>query len=154
MKLEYNHKYDSIINLEHYKSKKHPPMSLYARSAQFAPFAALTGYEEAVAETAREVENKIELDEELKEILDSKIQILSEQIKKKPEVVFTYFVSDLTKDGGAYINITGIVKKIDSYTQTIILEDKTEIQIPDIIDISGEVFRICEYEIDREIKIY
>ena len=144
MKLEYNHKYDSIINLEHYKSKKHPPMSLYARSAQFAPFAALTGYEEAVVETAREVENKVELDEELKAILDSKIQILSEQIKKKPEVVFTYFVSDLTKDGGAYINITGIIKKIDSYTQTIILEDKTEIPISDIIDISGEVFRICE----------
>ena len=55
MKLEINHKYDSIINLEHYKSKKHPPMSLYARSAQFAPFAALTGYEEAVLETSREV---------------------------------------------------------------------------------------------------
>ena len=146
MKLEYNHKYDSIINLEHYKSKKHPPMSLYARSAQFAPFAALTGYEEAVVEIAREVGERIEIDEELKAILDSKIQILSEQIKKKPEVVFTYFVSDLTKDGGAYINITGIVKKIDSFSQTIILEDKTEIRINDIIDISGEVFRICEYD--------
>ena len=146
MKLEYNHKYDSIINLEHYKSKKHPPMSLYARSAQFAPFAALTGYGEAVSETAREVENEVELDEELKAILDSKIQILSEQIKKKPEVVFTYFVSDLTKDGGAYINITGIVKKIDSFSQTIILEDKTEIRINDIIDISGDIFKICEYD--------
>ena len=144
MKLEYNHKYDSIINLEHYKSKKHPPMSLYARSAQFAPFAALTGYEEAVSETAREVENEVELDEELKAILDSKIQILSEQIKKKPEVVFTYFVSDLTKDGGAYISVTGIVNKIDSLSQTIILEDKTEIPIFDIIDISGEVFKILK----------
>ena len=144
MKLEYNHKYDSIINLEHYKSKKHPPMSLYARSAQFAPFAALTGYEEAVVEIAREVGERIEIDEELKSILDSKIQILSEQIKKKPEVVFTYFVSDLTKDGGAYISVTGIVKKIDSLSQTIILEDRTEIPIVDIIDISGEVFRICE----------
>ena len=144
MKLEYNHKYDSIINLEHHKSKKHPLMSLYARSAQFAPFAALTGYEEAVVETAREVGERIEIDEELKAILDGKIQMLLEQIKKKPEVVFTYFVSDLTKDGGAYINITGIIKKIDIYTQTIILEDKTEIPISDIIDISGEVFRICE----------
>lgn len=60
MKLEINHKYDSIINLEHYKSKNHPPMSLYARSAQFAPFAALTGYEEAVIETAREVDRRME----------------------------------------------------------------------------------------------
>ena len=144
MKLEYNHKYDSIIKLEHHRAKKHPPMSLYARSAQFAPFAALTGYEEAVVETAREVGERIEIDEELKAILDGKIQMLLEQIKKKPEVVFTYFVSDLTKDGGAYINITGIIKKIDIYTQTIILEDKTEIPISDIIDISGEVFRICE----------
>lgn len=144
MKLEINHKYDSIINLEHYKSKKHPPMSLYARSAQFAPFAALTGYEEAVLETSREVDKRIELDEELKSILDSKIQMLSEQIKKKHEVVFTYFVPDLNKDGGAYISVTGVIKKIDSYKKIIVLEDKTEIPIAEIIDISGDVFKICE----------
>ena len=76
MKLEYSNKYVDIINMEHYKSKKHPPMSLYARSAQFAPFAALTGYEEAVTETAREVGERIDVDEELKNILDSKIQLL------------------------------------------------------------------------------
>ena len=140
MKLEYNHKYDSIINLEHYKSKKHSPMSLYARSAQFAPFAALTGYEEAVIEIAREVGERIEIDDELKSILDGKIQILMEQIKKKPEVVFTYFIPDLIKYGGKYISITGIIKKLDSNKQIIILEDKTEIKINDIIDISGEIF--------------
>ena len=144
MKLETNHKYDSIINLDHYKSKKYPPMSLYARSAQFAPFAALTGYEEAVLETSRAVDRRIELDEELKAILDSKIQMLSEQIKKKHEVIFTYFVPDLTKDGGAYISVTGVIKKIDSYKQIIILEDKAEIPISEIIDISGDVFKICE----------
>ena len=65
MKLEYSHKYDDIINMEHHKSKKHPPMSLYARSAQFAPFAALTGYEDAVTETAREVGERIDIDDEL-----------------------------------------------------------------------------------------
>lgn len=144
MKLEINHKYDSIINLEHYKSKKHPPMSLYARSAQFAPFAALTGYEEAVLETSREVDKRIELDEELKSILDSKIQMLSKQIKKKHEVVLTYFVPDLNKYGGAYISVTGVIKKIDSYKKIIVLEDKTEIPIAEIIDISGDVFKICE----------
>ena len=113
MKLKYEHNYDEIINLPHHVSKKHPPMSLYARSAQFAPFAALTGYEDAVRETAREVGERIEIDDELKNILDGKIQILTEQIKKKPEVIFTYFIPDLTKDGGAYVSVTGIVKKID-----------------------------------------
>ena len=144
MKIKYDHQYDNIINMIHHKSKKHPPMSLYARSAQFAPFAALTGYEEAVFETAREVGNRIEIDEELKSILDGKIQILLEKVKKKPEVVFTYFIPDLIKDGGKYISVTGIIKKIDTYNQTIILEDKTEILINDIIDISGDVFKLYE----------
>ena len=144
MNMKYDHKYDDIISMEHHKSKKHPPMSLYARSAQFAPFAALTGYEDAVRETAREVGDRIEIDDELKNILDGKIQILIEQIKKKPEVIFTYFVPDLTKEGGAYISVMGIVKKIDTYNQKIILEDKTEIPINEIIDISGEIFRVYE----------
>ena len=144
MNMSYNHEYDDIINLEHHKSKKHPPMSLYARSAQFAPFAALTGYEEAVTETARDVTKRIDIDEELKNILDSKIQILSEKIKNKPEVVFTYFIPDLTKDGGKYINVTGVIKKIDLFNQNIILEDKTEIPINEIIDISGEIFKILD----------
>ena len=119
-------------------------MSLYARSAQFASFAALTGYEDAVRETAREVMERIEIDDELKNILDGKIQLLSEQINKKPEVIFTYFIPDLTKDGGIYISVAGVVKKIDTYNQNIILEDKTEIPINDILDISGEVFKIYE----------
>ncbi len=144
MKLQYDHQYDDIINMKHHKSKKHPPMSLYARSAQFAPFAALTGYEDAVRETAREVGNRVEIDDEFKKILDEKIQILTEQIKKKPEVIFTYFIPDFKKEGGAYVSVTGIVKKIDVYSQNIILEDKTEIPINDIIDISGEIFKIFE----------
>ena len=142
--MKYDRQYDDIINLPHHISKKHPPMSLYARSAQFAPFAALTGYEEAVTETAREVGKRIDIDDELKNILDSKIQLLSEQIKNKNEIVFTYFIPDLTKDGGAYINATGIIKKIDTIKQIIILEDKTEIPINEIIDISGDIFKIYE----------
>ncbi len=144
MNMKYDHQYDDIINMEHHKSKKHPPMSLYARSAQFAPFAALTGYEDAVRETAREVGERIEIDDELKNILDGKIQILSEQITKKPEVIFTYFVPDLHKEGGAYISIPGVVKKIDTHSQNIILEDRTEIPINDIIDIYSEVFKLYE----------
>ena len=144
MNLKYEHNYDDIINLEHHVSKKHPPMSLYARSAQFAPFAALTGYEDAVKETAREVGDRVDIDEELKCILDSKIQMLLEQIKKRPEVSITYFVHDQKKDGGAYITIDGIVKKIDTYNQCIYFADNTEIPIIDILDISGELFKVFE----------
>ena len=87
--MEYNHKYDDIINMPHHVSKKHPQMSLYARSAQFAPFAALTGYEEAVKETARETEDELDIDDELKAILDDKLQLIIEQKDNKPEVSIT-----------------------------------------------------------------
>ena len=144
MNMKYDNKYDDIINLEYHKSKKHQSMSLYARSAQFAPFSTLTGYEETVSETAREVGKRIDIDEELRNILDRKIQILSKQISKKPEVTFTYFIPDLIKDGGKYINVTGFIKKIDMFNQNIILEDKTEIPINEIIDISGKIFKILD----------
>lgn len=138
----YDRKYDDIINLPHHVSKKHPQMSLYARSAQFAPFAALTGYEEAIKETARETSARIEIDEEMKSVLDSKIQILLEKISLKPELSITYFIPDFSKDGGQYITTEGIIKKIDMYNQYIYLEDSTEIPINEIIDISGDVFKL------------
>ena len=144
MKLKYDRQYDDIINLPHHISKKHPQMSLYARSAQFAPFAALTGYEDAVRETARETCEQIDIDEELKNILDSKIQLLIEQINLKPEVSITYFLHDLKKEGGVYNVVNGIINKIDTYKQCIYLVDKTEIPIKDIIDISSNIFKLYE----------
>ena len=140
--MKYEHNYDDIINLPHYKSKRHPPMSLYARSAQFAPFAALTGYEDAVKETARNTNERIEIDDELKVILDSKLQILNENINKKKEIIFTYFVPDMKKEGGEYVTVIGIVKKIDNINRVIVLADKKEIPIDEIIDISGDLFKI------------
>ena len=131
-------KYDDIINLPHHVSKKYPQMSIDSRSAQFAPFAALTGYNDVVKETARLTSKRIELDEEQKVILDSKLQIILKELQSKPKVIFTYFIPDSRKDGGKYITVTGIVKKIDEYKQMIILEDKTEISIPEIIDIKIE----------------
>lgn len=142
--MKYDHSYDDIINLSHHVSKKHPPMSLYARSAQFAPFAALTGYEDAVRETARETNERIEIDDELKLILDGKIQILLEKIKVKPEVTFTYFIPDLRKDGGSYVTVEGIIKKIDMFEQKIYLADNTEIPINEVIDISSDIFKKYE----------
>ena len=133
-------KYDDIIKLSHHISKKHPKMSMEDRAAQFAPFAALVGYEDAVEETARITTKRIELNEEERNALDIKLQMLNEQIRIQiyPNVVIMYFVPDLKKDGGKYIKISGTVKKIDEYKQLMILDDKTEIPISEIISVNGE----------------
>ena len=114
--------YDDIINLKRPISK-HPKMSLYQRSAQFAPFAALTGYEGQVKETARLTDRRIELDEEMKLILDLKIQVIKEMLSDNPEVEITYFIPDTRKDGGKYETIINNVKKIDSYNEHIIMKN-------------------------------
>ena len=130
-----SNKYDDIINLPHHISKKHPQMTLEARAAQFAPFSALTGYDDEVKETARLTNRRIELDDEAKSILDNKIQIILEQISQRPTVSITYFIPDTRKAGGEYVTITGIIKKVDGYNQVIVLENRTEIPINEIIDI-------------------
>ena len=129
--------YEDIINLPHHISQKHPQMSLEARSAQFAPFAALTGYEEVVKETERITVEKIELDEEEKSILNEQIQYILSNIDKKIKVCIKYFVPDIKKDGGQYIIIKGIVSKIDKYKQIIVVNN-IEINIKDIIKIEME----------------
>ena len=131
--------YSDIINLSRPVSKR-PRMSLEQRSAQFAPFAALTGYEGQVKETARLTDKRIELNEELKEILDLKIQLIREKIKEQPDVTITYFIPDDKKQGGKYKTVTNSVKKIDTYKNEIILIDGTTIAIDEIIDISNEIY--------------
>ena len=128
-------KYDDIINLPHYEPKTHPRMSMYARAAQFAPFAALTGYEDSVRETARLTDDRLDLDDEVKAILDAKLQEIQENISNKPQVTITYFVADTRKDGGKYVTVTGNIKKIDEYKQVLVLEDQNEIPINDVIEI-------------------
>ena len=130
-----NNKYEDIINLKRTISKKHPPMPLEERAAQFAPFAALTGYEETITETAREVDKRIELDEEAQNTINRKIQELKQQIVTKPIVSITYFQKDLRKEGGEYITVTEKIRKIDDYKKIIVLENKTEIPIREILDI-------------------
>ena len=140
VKLKNTGKYEDIINLPHHISKKHPQMTMESRAAQFAPFAALVGYEDAVEETARLTTKRIELNEEEKNILDMKLQMLKEQMHVQiyPEISIMYFVPDLKKDGGKYIKISGTIKKIDEYKQLLILDDKTEIPISEIISIVGD----------------
>lgn len=132
-------KYEDIINLSRPISK-HPKMTLYQRSAQFAPFSALTGYEGQVKETARQTYKKIELDEEIKLKLDLKIQIIQEMLHNNPEIEITYYVPDKIKDGGKYETIKNKVKKIDNYNQAIIMQDDLKIDINEIIDIKSDIF--------------
>ena len=134
-------KYDDIINLPHHVSKKHPRMSLEARAAQFAPFAALTGYDEVIRETARFTNKRIEINEEIKAILDEKLLFIKEQIKTRPNISVTYFVPDSKKEGGRYVSLTGKVIKIDEYKQHIILENKIEIPISEIVEITGDILK-------------
>ena len=127
--------YDDIINLPHHISVKHPRLSKEQRAAQFAPFAALTGYGDAIKETARITEDRIELDEEEKKKIDNKILELKNKITEKPKVTITFFVPDIKKSGGEYVTIIGNLKKIDEYNKLLILEDKKKISIKEIIEI-------------------
>lgn len=138
------HKYDDIINLPHHVSSRHPQMSPLDRAAQFSPFAALTGHEAAIKETARLTEEWVELDESSKEMLDERLQMLREHLSRKPEITFTYFKPDEKKDGGAYLTVAGKVKKIKEYEHQILLEDGTVLPIDNLVSIEGELFRGLE----------
>lgn len=129
------HQYDDIINLPHHQSTTRPHMSNYDRAAQFSPFAALTGHEEAIEETARLTDWEMEIDEGVKEQLNEKLQMIEGILSTHPKVTIKYFQPDIRKDGGRYVTISGVVKKIDHYEQVVLLEDGTEILINRIIGI-------------------
>ena len=139
------HKYDAIINLPHPTSKKHPRMSMLNRAAQFSPFAALTGYDAAVRETARLTEQRVELDEYQKAALDERLQIIQDHLKERPEVSLIYFKPDERKAGGAYLTITATVKKIDELEKLVIFHNQTKIPIDEILAIEWELFRHIEF---------
>lgn len=129
-----NGNYDDIINLPHHVSQTHPRMSMIDRAAQFSPFAALTGHGAAIDETARLTDKKIELDESRKEAIDKKLRTVAEY-GDAIEVEVTYFVPDRKKDGGAYVAVAGTVKKIDSVSREITMNDGRVVPIENIYDI-------------------
>lgn len=131
-------KYDDIIDLPHHVSKTRKPMSLYNRAAQFAPFAALTGYDDAIEETARLTETKVELSDELKNDLNQKINFIKNNIKVHPEITIKYFVRDNKKSGGIYKSLTSIIKKVDDFNKCIIFADNTNVYFDDIISITWQ----------------
>ena len=129
-------KYENIINLPHHVSNKHERMSIEARAAQFAPFAALTGYGDEVKETERITVQKIELDEENKKILDNKIRKIISNKNKINMVSMVYFIKDEKKDGGEYVTVNASIKNIDKYRKLIILNNGKLIPIDDILSIN------------------
>ena len=139
-----NGKYDEIMGLPHHVSKTRPQIPMSDRAAQFAPFAALTGYDAAIKETGRLTDERIELDVEALSALDMKYQLLMEALDEAPEVTITYFQPDERKAGGKYVSAVGAVKKIDDFERRITMRDGTRIPTDDVLSIDGELFSSLE----------
>lgn len=133
-------KYDDIINLPHPTSAKHPRMPISDRAAIFSPFAALTGHGDAIRETARLTDRKMELDEDAKAVLDLKQQILADKIDERPEVSVVWFRPDEKKDGGQYVTTTGQLKKVDDIERVLRLTDGTTIPLDDVLELRSDCF--------------
>ena len=128
-----SHEYEDLLHLPHHVSSTHPQMSRMERAAQFAPFAALTGYDDAVKETARQTQPRIELDEYEQAELNHR---LNQALETHSVVRVTYFVPDCRKSGGSYASVIGIIRKIDTLNQLLSLEDGTRFPIMDILQIT------------------
>ena len=133
--------YDDIINLPHHVSATRPLMSMIDRAAQFSPFAALTGYDAAIKETGRLTDEKIELDEDTRTALDIKQAYLIEMIDEQPEISVNYFLPDTRKPGGAYVTVTGNLKRFDEYERLMILTNGKKIPMDDIANIESDLFK-------------
>ena len=141
-----NSKYDSIMELPHHVSRTRPQMPMSDRAAQFAPFAALTGYDSAIRETGRLTDEKIELDEEALTALDMRYQLLTDALEARPEITITFFQADERKEGGAYQTVTGTVKKIDTFERLITMRDGTKIPMDDVLSMEGALFSALEQD--------
>lgn len=130
--------YDDIIDLPHYVSKKRPQMSRRDRAAQFSPFAALTGYEDAVEETARLTDSRLVLTDEQAARLDAAMNIILENIGDSPEISVKFFVKDKLKSGGKYETHRGKIRTFNEYEKKLIFRDGAEIPLNDIYDIKIE----------------
>jgi hypothetical protein len=132
--------YSDIIKLPHYELKNHSRMSIENRSAQFAPFSALSGFSEEVIETARIVDKKKNMTEEERRILDIKLNLVENHFDSYVEVI--YFVPDSKKSGGRYENYKSKIRVIDKSNRIIIFTDKKKIKIDDVIDIKADFIKL------------
>lgn len=127
--------YDDIIHLPHHVSAVRRKMPRIDRAAQFAPFAALTGYDAAVKETARLTDVRGELDDSAKALLNEKLQIIADGIQNGICAEIIYFQPDCKKEGGAYVTAAGVVRKIDTYKKIVVMADGTVVPIGEIFEI-------------------
>ncbi len=132
--------YEDIIDLPHHVSQKHPQMSMLNRAAQFSTFAALTGYDAAIRESARLTERKIELGEDAKEELSERLRYLRDIETEHPIVTLIYFIPDARRDGGEYTSLTAQMKRIDEFSRMVLLMDGRSIPIDDILDVDCKEF--------------
>lgn len=130
--------YEDLVDLPHPVSRKHPPMAMADRAAQFAPFAALTGYDGVIRETARLVNQSVELTESRKLELDAALRMLSECSDFCLRVQIVHFVPDGRKAGGAYIRTVGQVKRVDGSARAVVFTDGSAVDIDTIIEIQLE----------------
>ena len=133
--MEISHEYDDIIDLPHHVSAERPHMPMIDRAAQFKPFAALTGYDAAIVETARLTDAKRELTEEQKEAIGKQLRALQARLKADPQVSVTCFVPDGRKAGGAYRTITGTARKVDETRGILEMRSGAVIAFDDIISL-------------------
>ena len=138
------HKYDDMIGLGHHISKTHPPMARIKRAAQFASFDALTGFGAAIQEAGRETEEKLELSEDMIDMIDARFAVVQQHIKEQPNIAVTYFLPDDKKSGGRYVTVSGNVRMLDGIEHAIIMADRTKIPIEDVRYIEGDLFRLFE----------
>lgn len=131
--------YADIINLKRPHSN-HNHLSIESRASQFSPFAALTGYDSEVKETARITDKRIDIDDGLREMLNAKLNYLNDHIKENPNISITYFVKDHKKEGGKYLTKQGIIKRIDTVNEIIKFNDNASISMNDMINITGDIF--------------
>lgn len=129
------HDYEDIIDMPYHKSEVHQHMSLYDRAAQFSPFAALTGHEDAIEETGRLTVSKADIDESVKEKLDAELIRIIDKIDECPCISVTYYKPDEKKSGGAYITYEGNIRKIDEYARTIVMDNEINILFDDIVEL-------------------
>ncbi len=127
-------KYDDIIDLPHHVSATRPRMSIHDRAAQFMPFAALTGHDGAIRETARLTDRRLDLTEDAIDELNRKLQLLRDTASTGRQVRVTYFLPDPKKDGGAYVEYTGALRRVDDAAGELIFQDGTRIAVEDIVD--------------------
>ena len=130
-------KYEDMLNLPHPQPRGRAPMSLIDRAAQFSPFAALTGYEETIEETARLTEAPVELDTGSVGELDEALRAIQSRIESRPEVTVRYFCPDSRKQGGSYVTIRDRVRKIDPVFQMLHLCGGQELPFSRIVWIEG-----------------